>query len=178
MANFTNTPRLSDRYKEALYWAFEIHRMQVRKNGVPYISHVLAVSALVLEAGGDEAEAIAALLHDAAEDCGITISYIAHMQGELVAFLVECLSEPKDKPVEEQKQAYVDRMAKTGDAVRLISCADKLHNLRSYATDGRDLWKPTTAEFYRQLMPIYEGCDRVPRHWITEMRALLGTLPQ
>ena len=66
------TPRLTDRYTQALAYAAEVHADQTRKGdaGIPYISHLLAASSLVLEAGGDEDEAIAALLHDAAEDQG------------------------------------------------------------------------------------------------------------
>ena len=62
---------LSAKFALALQFANEIHSTQVRKGqGVPYVSHLMAVSALVLEYGGDETQAIAALLHDSAEDCG------------------------------------------------------------------------------------------------------------
>ena len=60
---------LSLRFDAALVYASDLHRDHVRKGGtIPYVSHLLAVTAIVLEHGGDEDEAIAALLHDAVED--------------------------------------------------------------------------------------------------------------
>ena len=62
---------LTSRYDDALLYASELHRTQVRKGtSIPYVSHLLSVSALVLKSGGDEDQAIAGLLHDAAEDQG------------------------------------------------------------------------------------------------------------
>ena len=62
---------ITPRYGQALLWAEELHRQQRRKaKMVPYISHLISVSALVWEDGGDEDQAIAALLHDAIEDAG------------------------------------------------------------------------------------------------------------
>lgn len=67
----TEQSKLSTRFEEALVFATQLHQTQVRKGGdIPYISHLLGVTALVLEDGGDEDEAIAALLHDAVEDQG------------------------------------------------------------------------------------------------------------
>ena len=58
-------------FVEAFGYAADLHRGDVRKGGdVPYLSHLMAVSALVLDHGGDETQAIAGLLHDAAEDHG------------------------------------------------------------------------------------------------------------
>jgi (p)ppGpp synthase/HD superfamily hydrolase len=63
---------LTPRYSDALQWAAELHGQQERKGKpVPYLSHLIAVSGLVWEDGGDEDQAIAALLHDAIEDAGI-----------------------------------------------------------------------------------------------------------
>src|SRR5271170_2486585 len=64
-------PKLGPRLQRAFRYAAEKHAGQTRKQtAVPYLSHLMAVSSLVLEAGGDEDLAIAALLHDAVEDCG------------------------------------------------------------------------------------------------------------
>jgi (p)ppGpp synthase/HD superfamily hydrolase len=70
--NVIKAPKLTHRFEQALVYAHRLHHKQTRKGGnVPYISHLLSVAALVLEDGGDENEAIAALLHDAVEDqCG------------------------------------------------------------------------------------------------------------
>lgn len=62
------------------------------------------------------------------------------------------------------------------DSVLFISFFDKLHNLRSYASDGRGLWKPAHAEFYAQLIPLYEECDRIPSHFLQEMKDKLKFL--
>jgi (p)ppGpp synthase/HD superfamily hydrolase len=62
----TPSSQLTERFEEALIFAHQLHRQQIRKgSGVPYVAHLLSVTALVLEAGGSEDEAIAALLHDA-----------------------------------------------------------------------------------------------------------------
>lgn len=62
---------LTERFDDALSFASRLHREQCRKGtSIPYISHLMAVSAIVLENGGDEDAAIGALLHDAAEDQG------------------------------------------------------------------------------------------------------------
>ena len=67
----TTEPRLGPKFFEALHYAAELHNNQVRKGGeIPYIGHLLSVAGLVLEADGNETQAIAALLHDSAEDQG------------------------------------------------------------------------------------------------------------
>lgn len=189
MANFQSTPCYSAKFVAALQYAADIHAHQIRKQGnVPYISHLLQVCGLVLEAGGNEDEAIAALLHDAVEDGfdnaespayrddGVAADYrIAECfdLGWVVADLVSALSESKHLPVGERKQGYIDQVKNGGDSVKLVSFCDKLHNLRCYARDGVHLWKAETAEFYYNLMPIYMGCDRIPKLFIEEMANLL-----
>lgn len=178
MANFQDSPCYSPRFVAALGYAADIHSHQIRKQGnVPYLSHLLQVAGMVMEAGGSEDECIAALLHDAVEDVEIPIDDL-YQWGSDVRWMVAQLSEPKTMPKEHRKGYYIDKVMRSSGEVILISCADKLHNLRSYATDGRHLWKDDTAQFYDQLMPIYEGCDRVPCHWIEEMRRLLTGLKQ
>ena len=107
---------LSDRFKNAFNYAFDKHQNQNRKGtDIPYISHLMAVSGLVMEHGGNEDEAIAALLHDVVEDQGGTemLEEIREMFGESVAEIVEGCSDsfsddPEDKlPWKERKQAYV-----------------------------------------------------------------------
>ena len=79
----------SQRYTDALGWAAELHRGQRRKGKpVPYIAHLIAVSALVWEDGGSENQAIAGLLHDAIEDAGQSQASIAARFGEEVAAIV------------------------------------------------------------------------------------------
>ena len=136
-------PILSARFEEALTWAVALHREQPRKGtGVPYVSHLLSVAALVLEHGGTEEQAIAALLHDAVEDQGgkPTAAAIRARFGDLVADIVDGCTDtdlsPKP-PWRERKEAYVARVRREPEHVRLVSAADKLHNARTMVTDLR-----------------------------------------
>lgn len=129
-------PILTSRFESALVYACQLHAHQVRKlSDVPYISHLLSVAALVLEDGGDEDSAIAALLHDAIEDQGgkPTATAICQQFGEQVAYIVEACSEsdtiPKP-PWLERKQHYIKTFRSAPEQVRRVMLADKLHNAR------------------------------------------------
>lgn len=144
---------LSERFREALGLAFELHKDQRRKGtDVPYLAHLLAVSAIVLEHGGGEDEAIAALLHDAAEDQGgrKTLERIRRRFGERVAAVVEgctdAWEEPKP-PWRGRKEAYLAHLPGADARVRLVSCADKLHNARAILADYRRLGEGLWARF-------------------------------
>lgn len=125
---------LTERFDRALAWASELHREQRRKGGdVPYIAHLLAVTALVLEAGGDEDEAIAAVLHDAVEDQGgaRVRAEIEERFGPRVAAIVEgCTDTDEDPkpPWRERKARFLTALENAGASVRLVVTADKLHN--------------------------------------------------
>ena len=142
---------LTERYSAALEYANELHRDQRRKGtGAPYLSHLLSVSALVLEYGGDEDEAIAALLHDAVEDQGgeATLAQIRELFGARVAHIVEgCTEEQwqeRGRRWQERKDDFLAALAKADNSVRLVVAADKLHNAYSYLRDyeryGSMLW--------------------------------------
>lgn len=133
-----------DRYIKAVAYATELHRGHVRKGtSLPYLCHLLAVSASVLEAGGDEDLAIAALLHDGPEDCGgqATLDAITTTFGPRVGSIVEGCSDslvanPADKaPWRERKTAYIAHLAHASDDVLMVVAADKLHNTRAIVTD-------------------------------------------
>lgn len=152
----TTEPLLSSKFALALQFANEIHSTQVRKGiGAPYISHLMAVSALVLEFGGNETQAIAALLHDSAEDCGgrPMLDTVRVMFGDDVAEIVEACTDTFDTPKPEwrpRKQAYLQAMAGKPAAAKLVACADKLHNigntLRDIQGEGVEAWKLRMAE--------------------------------
>lgn len=150
-------PVLSTALHHAFALAGEWHMADTRKGtDIPYISHLLAVTSLVLEDGGGEDEAIAALLHDAGEDAGgeLVIARIEREFNPRVAEIVRGCSDslrPKGAakaPWPERKQAYLAHLreaAGRGDrGVLLVSAADKLHNARSILVDyllvGEDLW--------------------------------------
>ncbi|MBI3158972.1 MAG: bifunctional (p)ppGpp synthetase/guanosine-3',5'-bis(diphosphate) 3'-pyrophosphohydrolase [Chloroflexi bacterium] len=145
---------LGERFEEALAYAHRLHRRQKRKaSGVPYISHLLAVTALVLEDGGGEDEAIAALLHDAVEDQGgrATLAQIRTRFGERVAEIVQMCSDadamPKP-PWRGRKEAHLARLRSADAATRRVLAADKLHNARTILADlraqGPGVWERFT----------------------------------
>mgnify|MGYP000084763557 CR=1 FL=1 len=139
---------LTQAYEQALAFAFQLHREQTRKgSGAPYFSHLMAVSGLVLEYGGSEAQAIAALLHDAVEDQSQRLGgmaaaggAIAARFGEDVAAMVlactdaETLPKP---PWRVRKERYIAHVAQMTPQAALVSCCDKLHNARSLVADFR-----------------------------------------
>lgn len=152
----SNAPLLSPRFALALQFANQIHAAQVRKGlGAPYISHLMAVSAQVLEYGGDEDQAIAALLHDAAEDCGgrPMLETVRVMFGNGVASIVECCTDTFEdlKPTwRPRKEAYIERMKREPASARLVVTSDKLHNLsntlRDIRSQGVDRWREAMAQ--------------------------------
>jgi len=151
MAVMTKPP--TRRYAEAVAWAVELHGSQVRKGTtIPYLTHLLAVSSLVWENGGDEEDAIAGLLHDAIEDTGVTAADIEERFGPKVAGIVLACSDttvcPKP-PWRERKEAYQAHLADPAtptDALR-VSAADKLHNARSMLSDYREVGDELWARF-------------------------------
>src|SRR5262249_41201230 len=134
---------LSSRFREALVFAAELHRDQVRKGTtVPYVAHLLGVAGIVLEHGADEDEAIAALLHDAVEDQGgpPTREAIRRRFGERVAAIVDgCTDADKTPPPpwRARKEACVAHVRHASPSVLLVSAADKLHNSRAILNDYR-----------------------------------------
>ena len=152
---------LSDRFERALVYAAQLHARQRRKGSrVPYVSHLLATAALVLEHGGGEDEAIAALLHDAVEDQGgqKTLAAIRRRFGRIVADIVDGCSDtdvvPKP-PWRPRKEAYLAHLRRAPAAVRLVSAADKLHNARATVADlrlhGASVWERFHAGPQEQL---------------------------
>jgi len=175
-----NVPRteLSMRFNYALNHAFNLHRKQWRKeSGVPYYSHLMAVASIVLDYGGDEDTAIAALLHDAVEDQGgmATHDAIRERCGERVASLVLALSdsvvagEPK-APWEGRKAAYLARLRASAADVKLIAAADKLHNLRCTVADVRVSGRKAMAKFNAPA-------DRIVAYYAACIAAIRDALP-
>ena len=144
---------LSIQYYRAFEYANTWHRDQARKGTVlPYILHPMGVASLVLEAGGDEELAIAALLHDVPEDCGgePRLAEILEMFGPRVEKIVrgcsDSLTEDKEvkAPWRDRKQAHIDHIATADMDTLIVTAADKLHNGRAIASDlqniGAEVW--------------------------------------
>lgn len=124
--------------------AAELHADQKRKKDdrtVPYVSHLLATAALVIEDGGDEDQAIAALLHDAMEDRGLTEERLEVEFGPEVARIVVACSdavgsgESSKPPWLPRKQAHLEHLSRADEAVLRVTAADKLHNCRDVVAD-------------------------------------------
>ncbi len=163
---------LTERFERALVYAHRLHANQLRKGSdIPYYAHLLGVTALVLEDGGSEDEAIAALLHDAVEDQGgmATLEAIRSKFGDNVAVIVagctDSFETPKS-PWKVRKVEYLAHLEQSGSGVRRVSLADKLHNARSILANLRTIgpltWKrfnggrEGTLWYYRSLVEIYQ----------------------
>jgi len=168
----------SKRLQEAFAYASDLHAEQKRKGAnIPYISHLMGVAAIVLEHGGTEDEAIAALLHDAVEDQGgrPTLDEIGRRFGDKVAQTVEGCTDadtiPKP-PWRGRKEKHITHLYEADASVRLVSAADKLHNVRTILADYREvgeaLWnrfqggKDGTLWYYRTLAKTFQEIDPSP----------------
>ncbi|MDA2929461.1 HD domain-containing protein [Acidobacteria bacterium AH-259-O06] len=165
---------MSDRLEEAFLYAAKLHSDQKRKGAdIPYISHLMAVAAIVLEHGGNEEEAIAALLHDTVEDQGgrTRLLEIRKRFGDKVASIVDGCTDSYAKTASEKedwakrKKEYLAHLPEADASTRLVSAADKLHNvraiLRDYRKEGEKLWerfkggKDGTLSYYTSLVKIF-----------------------
>jgi (p)ppGpp synthase/HD superfamily hydrolase len=185
----------TNRFESALLYALHLHAQQKRKGTpIPYISHLLAVTALVLEDGGSEDEAIAALLHDAIEDQGgEPIRQEIHRRfGDKVVEIVNGCTDTDQTPKPpwlERKKQYLEHLRSAGPEILRVSAADKLHNARSVLADlrchGTAVWgrfnggREGTLWYYRRLVQIFrergpsflaEELDRV----VSEVERLAG----
>jgi (p)ppGpp synthase/HD superfamily hydrolase len=167
-----------EKFEEALLYASRLHRDQTRKGtDTPYVTHLLAVAAIVGESGGTEDEVVAALLHDAPEDRGgkERLRDIRERFGDEVAEIVAGCTDTYEDPKPEwrpRKEAYVAHVATAPASVRLVSAADKLHNARSILADlcslGDELWNRFTGGqegtlwYYRALIEAYAGAGANP----------------
>lgn len=183
-------------FERALAFATRLHAPQTRKEtDIPYISHLIAVAGLVLENGGDRDQAIAALLHDAIEDQGPKYpggvpALRRDLEAEFgvtVLRIVEGCTDaetiPKP-PYEERKRGYIAHLEDAPPEVRLVSCADKLHNARAIVADLRvmgpalfgrfNVGREGTLEYYEKLAAVFER--RGPKHLAAELRRTVETM--
>lgn len=192
------SPRLGDRFASALRLVDEVHGEQRRKGTeVPYVAHLLVVTGLVLEDGGDEDEALAALLHDAVEDGGgePMLERIRSKYGERVARIVadcsDTMSPGEKEPWRERKVRYLTHLrGVTDDGSLRVSLADKVHNCRSlvrdHRTEGPRLWqrfKTRSAAdqlwYYESLLSFFASARPGPltddlRQSVNELAALIA----
>lgn len=184
-------PLLGGRFTQAFLFVAQKHTGQTRKQTeIPYIAHLMSVASLVLEAGGDEDQAIAALLHDVVEDCGgkPMLEEVRRMFGPRVAHIVEGCSDadtdPKP-PWRERKEQYLAHLPEADGDVRLVSAADKVHNareiLKDYLEHGAAVWRrfkgkrSGTLWYYRALAEEF----RKENNWLSrELERVVSALEQ
>lgn len=174
--------QFTERLGQAMAWADEVHRGHQRKTtDIPYVSHLMSVSALVMEHGGTEDEAIGALLHDAIEDRSgddpqaMQADIETRFGPNVLAIVLGCsdAQSQTEKDREngnralwnERKRAYVAHLRQASRSVRLVSMCDKLHNARSMLADyrriGERLWdrfnggRDGTLWYYAELLQGY-----------------------
>ncbi len=193
----TSPTVLTDRFDRALLYATHVHGGQLRKGtSIPYVAHLLAVAATVLEYGGDEDLAIAALLHDSVEDQGgrARLSDIRNRFGARVARVVEACSDSlidtgageRKPPWEERKKAYIAHLGAADRDVLQVSLADKVHNARAILRDrrnpevGEKIWsrfsqpKARTLWYYRALAKALGAA--LPGQLAEELREIVDLL--
>ena len=187
-----------EKFERAIVYAVRVHGDHYRKGTrIPYVTHLLAVAAIVGENGGTEDEVVAALLHDAPEDRGGEARledirlWFGDAVAEIVAGCTDTYEAPKP-PWRERKERHLTHLARASDSVRLVSAADKLHNARSVLADlrtmGDALWtrfnggKEGTLWYHRALVKAFatagsnavvEELDRV----VGELERLAGKRP-
>ena len=190
-AEATSSWPLTGRFDEALGYATHLHEGTFRKEtSIPYVSHLLAVCSRVLEDGGSEDEAIAALLHDAVEDAGGQgrLRAIRARFGERVAAIVAGCSDTDEDPKppwRERKERYIRHLRAEADASTLrVSLADKLHNacavLRDHRTSGEAVWERFNAPagdqlwYYESLVAVFR--ERAPGPMADELAEVVAEI--
>jgi (p)ppGpp synthase/HD superfamily hydrolase len=131
----------------AIEVAVRAHQNQVRKGtDIPYITHPIAVGIILAKAGCPDEIVVAGILHDTVEDTKVTLDNVREKFGDKIASIVQGVSEPDTSlPWEERKRHTLDYLKTAPPAVRLVACADKLHNIRTIATEhkkiGDQVWE-------------------------------------
>ena len=190
---------LTDRFDRALLYATHVHGGQRRKGtSIPYVAHLLAVAATVLEYGGDEDLAIAALLHDSVEDQGgkARLEDVRNRFGERVAQIVKACSDSladiakgeRKAHWQERKEAYLAHLRTAEPDILRVSLADKVHNARAILRDLRNpevgdrIWsrfsqpREDTLWYYGSLADVF--CKVLPGQLSDELGEIVGVLKQ
>lgn len=156
--------------EEAIEVAAEAHQGQYRKGTrTPYITHPYAVGLILMEAGCSEAVVVAGILHDTVEDTDLTLEFIQEHFGEYVAGIVEGCSENKALRWRARKTERIEALRRASPEVCTVTCADKLHNLRTiiseYDVIGDAVWErfhggvEDQAWYYRSVLDAISERD-------------------
>jgi (p)ppGpp synthase/HD superfamily hydrolase len=170
----------------AFEFALAVHGNQVRKGiPVPFISHLMAVSALVLEHGGTAVEGAAALLHDSLEDTSTSVSVLEDAFGEeITTIVVACSDNLCQDPLcwRDRKGTFLASIESMSASALLVTTADKLHNARDVVKMQRKRGDATfiafegqkdgTLWYYGEALKALEGAAP----GFPGLRALVGDL--
>ena len=185
-------PPLTERFLTAVAFATEIHPGRRLGTEIPYMAHLLVVTGLVLEDGGSETDAIAAMLHDTVEDGGgrALLERIREEFGQRVATIVAACSDTLEaddpRSWRERKASYLAHLPSvTDDAVLRVVLADKVHNARSivrdYRAEGHALWERFTNKtaddqlwYYTELLRLFD--ERRPGPLVEDLRRAVAEL--
>jgi len=174
---------LTQRFDVALLFAAKLHRYQPRKGTqIPYLGHLLAVAALVIEDGGSEDEAIAALLHDSLEDQGSDYPggrealrvYILKQFGPEIAAIIDACTDDDGLPKgsaatpEEERERWLERKRKYAESIAhktqqalRVTTADKVHNaesiLDSHRVHGSEVWTRFRTKSRQDQVDVYRS---------------------
>ncbi len=146
--------------RQAYRFADESHLGQLRQNGEPYITHPIAVAAQCATWKLDAQALMAALLHDAIEDCGVTKAELIERFGSPVAELVDGLTKLEklqfDTREENQADSFRKMLLAMARDVRviLIKLADRSHNMRTLSDMPRSKWGRISSETLDIYAPI------------------------
>lgn len=185
---------LTDRFFDAMSYATFWHKDDVRKStDITYICHPLSVAALVLEASGDEDQAIAGLLHDVAEDCGgeERLTEIKERFGSRVEHIVRGCSDSLVAKGQEKaeylqrKLAHIEHLSESDADILLVTAADKTHNARAIASDaqsiGAEIWerfngtREQILEYHNSIYSILEE-KKVTRTLLNPLRSAIDIM--
>ena len=184
---------LGDDFADAVRYASELHRDQRRKDtNIPYVAHLLGAASLVLDQGGDQDEAIAALLHDALEDQGDQTSEDEIRQqfgGKVARIVVACsdfIGDGEKPDWQTRKERYLAHLDEQPTDVLRVSLADKLHNARAIVADlrvsGDSVWNRFTGDpgqqawYYSSLLEVFRRRHDSPL--VEELAAVVAELVQ
>jgi (p)ppGpp synthase/HD superfamily hydrolase len=175
-------PAYTERFDEAVALAVSAFRPVFRKrSSIPYVAHLFSVTALVAENGGDEDLLCAAMLHDYLEDIAPDgVGLLRARFGERVASIVVALSDAMEHPKppwRERKERYVAHLRHADPSVKLVSAADKLHNVRSTRSDVAREGLPAFRRFAGEVdgtLWYYDAiCDALADGWEAPLLTLL-----